>query len=149
MPALTAGYSGFVNGDTASRLTTLPTLTTTATAGSPVGRSDHRQRRGEPELHHQLCQRHADRDKNGQKLINDTTLSGILAITNLGDGSVAIGGEGIPGFTYLVQYTASPLSTTDWLTLGTVTADSLGAFSLMDSAGSARKVLSRFRPREQ
>jgi len=37
LPALTATYSGFVNGDTASKLTTRPTLTTTATASSPVG----------------------------------------------------------------------------------------------------------------
>jgi hypothetical protein len=37
LPALTASYSGFVNGDTAGSLTSAPTLTTTATASSPVG----------------------------------------------------------------------------------------------------------------
>jgi subtilisin-like proprotein convertase family protein len=37
LPTLTATYSGFINGDTAARLTTLPSLTTTATAGSPAG----------------------------------------------------------------------------------------------------------------
>ena len=37
LPALTAGYSGFVNGDTSATLATAPTLTTTATAASPVG----------------------------------------------------------------------------------------------------------------
>ena len=37
LPALTASYSGFVNGDTSASLTTVPTLTTTATAASPVG----------------------------------------------------------------------------------------------------------------
>jgi hypothetical protein len=37
VPALTASYSGFVNGDGAGSLTTPPTLTTTATASSPVG----------------------------------------------------------------------------------------------------------------
>ena len=37
LPALTAGYSGFVNGDTSASLTTAPTLTTTVTAASPVG----------------------------------------------------------------------------------------------------------------
>ena len=36
LPALTAGYSGFVNGDTAASLTTRPTLSTTATASSHV-----------------------------------------------------------------------------------------------------------------
>jgi subtilisin-like proprotein convertase family protein len=37
LPTLTATYSGFINGDTAAKLTTLPSLTTTATAGSPAG----------------------------------------------------------------------------------------------------------------
>jgi hypothetical protein len=37
MPALTASYSGFVNGDTATSLTTAPTLSTTATAASHIG----------------------------------------------------------------------------------------------------------------
>ena len=36
LPALTASYEGFVNGDTSANLTAQPTLTTTATAGSPV-----------------------------------------------------------------------------------------------------------------
>ena len=36
LPTLTASYTGFVNGDTVARLTTLPTLTTTATASSRV-----------------------------------------------------------------------------------------------------------------
>ncbi len=37
IPTLTASYSGFVNGDTASSLSTPVTLATTATNGSPVG----------------------------------------------------------------------------------------------------------------
>ena len=36
LPTLTASYSGFVNGDTSTSLTTQPALTTTATVGSPV-----------------------------------------------------------------------------------------------------------------
>ena len=36
MPALTVSYSGLVNEDTASSLTTAPTLMTAATAGSHV-----------------------------------------------------------------------------------------------------------------
>ncbi len=36
-PAVTAKYSGFVNGDTASSLTTKPSCTSTATGSSPVG----------------------------------------------------------------------------------------------------------------
>ena len=37
MPVLTVSYSGFVNGDTATSLTTPPAVTTTATASSGVG----------------------------------------------------------------------------------------------------------------
>ena len=36
LPTLTASYTGLVNGDTSASLNTLPTLTTTATADSPV-----------------------------------------------------------------------------------------------------------------
>ena len=36
VPTLTASYSGFVNGDTSANLTSLPILTTTATASSSV-----------------------------------------------------------------------------------------------------------------
>ena len=37
LPTLTASYTGLVNGDTAASLSTLPTLSTTATTGSAVG----------------------------------------------------------------------------------------------------------------
>ena len=36
LPTLTASYGGFVNGDSSDSLTSPPTLTTSATAGSPV-----------------------------------------------------------------------------------------------------------------
>ena len=39
VPTITAGYSGFVNGDTSSSLTTKPTCATTATSSSPVAAS--------------------------------------------------------------------------------------------------------------
>ena len=37
LPLLTVSYTGFVNGDNASNLTTQPTITTIATANSPAG----------------------------------------------------------------------------------------------------------------
>lgn len=40
IPALSVLYSGFVNGDTEASLTTLPTVTTTATSASPAGQYD-------------------------------------------------------------------------------------------------------------
>lgn len=36
-PVLTVTYNGFINGDNSSKLTKLPTISTTAVAGSPVG----------------------------------------------------------------------------------------------------------------
>jgi alpha-tubulin suppressor-like RCC1 family protein len=39
-PAVTPSYSGFVNGDNASSLSSAPTCSTTATAASPVGNYD-------------------------------------------------------------------------------------------------------------
>lgn len=41
LPALSASYAGFVNGDTSASLTTPPTLTTTATAASSVAGSPY------------------------------------------------------------------------------------------------------------
>ena len=41
LPTLTVSYSGFVNGDRLVKLTTLPTLTTTATASSHVAGSPY------------------------------------------------------------------------------------------------------------
>jgi hypothetical protein len=41
LPALTASYTGFVNGDTSASLTTQPTLSTTATAASHVSGSPY------------------------------------------------------------------------------------------------------------
>ncbi len=64
LPALTATYSGLVNGDTAASLTTAPSLSTTATAASPVISG------GYPitaaggrrwQLHDHLCVRYAHR----------------------------------------------------------------------------------------
>ena len=37
LPTLSVSYNGFVNGDSAASLTTAPTVSTTATAASPVG----------------------------------------------------------------------------------------------------------------
>jgi subtilisin-like proprotein convertase family protein len=54
-----------------------------------------------------------------------------LAITDLGNGSVLIIGNGIPGYTYHLQST-STLSPPNWQDIGTVTANSTGAFQYTD-----------------
>ena len=69
----------------------------------------------------------------------DTDPSRNLNITSLGNGSVAIGGQGIPGRTYIIQYTTNALPTTDWFSLGSVTADSSGAFVLVDTNVSGQQ----------
>jgi hypothetical protein len=66
----------------------------------------------------------------------DTGTSRNLVIANLGGGSVAIGGDGIPGSTYIIQYATNTPPTMNWVTLGTVTADSSGAFVLVETFGS-------------
>ena len=57
-PTITASYSGFVNGNNATDLTTQPTCSTTATSSSPVGGSLRLflLRGGRPGLHDQLHQ---------------------------------------------------------------------------------------------
>jgi hypothetical protein len=65
----------------------------------------------------------------------DTGPSRNLVISSLGTNSVAIGGDGIPGDTYIIQYATNTPPTMNWMTLGTVTADSSGAFVLVESFG--------------
>jgi len=62
----------------------------------------------------------------------ETGRSQSLFIANLGNGALAIGGDGIPGRSYLIQYATNAPPTMNWLTLGAVTADPTGAFVLID-----------------
>ncbi len=62
-----------------------------------------------------------------------------LAIANLGNGTIAVGGQGVPGGTYVIEYAAGTPATTNWLVLGTVTADAAGSFVLIDPAGSGAR----------
>jgi hypothetical protein len=144
LPALTASYSGFVNGDTASSLTTPPALSTTATTASPVG-SYPITASGAAGANYTFIYTPGTLVVTSTNLAHgshtvditvDNEPSRNLAIISLGNGSVAIGGEGIPGRTFIIQYTTRTLPTTNWLTLGTVTADSSGAFVLVETAVS-------------
>jgi hypothetical protein len=58
-------------------------------------------------------------------------------LTDLGNGSFLIRGDGIPGRMYRLQFTDS-LSPTDWQLLlgGSVTADNVGKFDFTDNSGS-------------
>ena len=140
LPPLTASYSGFVNGDTARSLTTPPTLTTTATANSPPGTYPiTASGAASPNYAISYVRGTLTVTKYSPKLMAEASLSGNLAVTNLRDGSVAISGAGIPGFTYIIQYTTNTWPTSDWLTLGTVTADFSGAFILVDRGASPQR----------
>ncbi len=59
-----------------------------------------------------------------------------LAIVSLGNGAIGLGGQGVPGGTYVIQYAAGTPSATNWLTLGTVTADASGTFLVVEPGTS-------------
>jgi subtilisin-like proprotein convertase family protein len=62
-----------------------------------------------------------------------------LMITALGDGSMRIRFDGIPDVTYRIEYTDS-LSTPNWQTLGSRTADETGLFELIDNSPAPSRV---------
>jgi hypothetical protein len=60
-----------------------------------------------------------------------------LTITDLGNGSFLINGDGIPGLTYRLQYAVS-LSPANWTNLpnSSLTANSVGSFQFTDTSVS-------------
>ena len=75
-PVFTASYSGFVNGDTTGVLSGAPSLTTTATAASPVGNytitaTNRDVERDELQL--QLCNGNVDGGKAGLTVTANNT----------------------------------------------------------------------------
>jgi subtilisin-like proprotein convertase family protein len=61
-----------------------------------------------------------------------------LTITNLGNGSFAVRGDGIPQRTYRLQYTTDTQNPT-WNPLGSATADTSGFFLFIDTNGSSQR----------
>jgi uncharacterized repeat protein (TIGR01451 family) len=64
-----------------------------------------------------------------------------FAIANPGDGFIRLTFDGIPGYTYRIEYT-DDLSNPDWQTLNTETADSFGVCQFVD--GSLTNAPARF-----
>jgi alpha-tubulin suppressor-like RCC1 family protein len=62
---------------------------------------------------------------------SDVAQSGNFTIQRQSDGSILLRFNGIPGFTYQIQYTES-LSNPNWQDLGTQTADGLGVYQFND-----------------
>jgi subtilisin-like proprotein convertase family protein len=83
-------------------------------------------------------------DSNGVSAVGTVTvailvnsgLSQNLFITNLGNGSILITGNGIPAYTYRLQYSPT-LVTPNWQDIigGSLTADSTGQFGYTDTPG--------------
>jgi subtilisin-like proprotein convertase family protein len=69
-------------------------------------------------------------------ILANTGLSQNLSITNLGNGSILITGNGIPAYTYRLQYSLT-LVTPNWQDIigGSLTADSTGQFGYTDTPG--------------
>ena len=74
-------------------------------------------------------------------VIIDNGPSPNLTISNLGNGSYAVSGDGIPNRAYQIQF-ADTVPPTNWQTLGTATADPLASFSYIDTNGSSAALLS-------
>jgi subtilase family serine protease len=64
-----------------------------------------------------------------------TQSQNIVSVTNLGNGTMLIQFQGIPGRSYTIQYTES-LQSPVWQTLGTSSANATGAFAYTDSPGN-------------
>ncbi|MHC1765362.1 MAG: MBG domain-containing protein [Verrucomicrobiia bacterium] len=61
-----------------------------------------------------------------------------VTVSDLGNGSFQIWGDGIPGRSYHIEFTLSLVSP-NWQRLGTVMADEFGFFGYVDLAGSAMR----------
>ena len=60
-------------------------------------------------------------------------------IMNLGNGSLRVFFEGLPGRTYAIQFT-DDLKHPNWQTLGTATANSVGLYEYVDTPRPAQRV---------
>jgi subtilisin-like proprotein convertase family protein len=68
----------------------------------------------------------------------DNGPSSNLPISDLGNGSYAVRGDGIPGRTYRIQW-ADSVGNTNWQTLGTAATDPYGIFQFNDTNGSPQR----------
>ena len=70
--------------------------------------------------------------------IRDNGPPASLAITNLGNGSYAISGSGVPGRMNRIEL-LQDMGGTNWQALGTATANGVGVFRFIDANGSAQR----------
>jgi len=127
VPALTASYSGFVNGDTASSLTQPPVLTTTATAASPMG-SYPITASGAASPNYAISY------VSGTLTVEMAAPPVFRAVTQA-DGTITLTWSATAGQNYQVQY-STDLSQPDWTDLVIVTATNSTA-TVSDALNSA------------
>jgi sugar lactone lactonase YvrE len=111
LPTLTASYSGFVGSDSASSLTTQPTLSTTATATSPVA--------GNP--YPITISGAADPDYTISYVAGSLTVTAVPTTISMTASPVAIGYGQSVTLTATVASTAAPSEGTVTFTSGTTT----------------------------
>ena len=129
-PAFTASYSGFVNGDTASVLSGAPSLTTSATAASPVGNYTVTNSTGTLS-----ATNYTFSFTNGTLTVNPATLMASANNTNRTYGTTN------PVFTasylgFLNGDTAGVLSGTPILTTTATTNSPIGAYVISNTPGT-------------
>jgi hypothetical protein len=128
-PPLTASYSGFVNGDTAARLTTPVVLTTTATTGSGVGS-------------HPITASGATSPNYTISYVNGVLTVTRAALTITPENKTKVYGQANPpltaSYTGLVNGdTATSLSTPPTLSTPATTASGVGTYAITASGAAA------------
>ena len=132
LPALTASYSGWVNGNNTNSLSKQAVMSTTAKKTSPVG-SYPITASGAASANYSityvpgtLTVTTAISSKSSRSAAQN------LWVENLGNGSLRLSFAGIPGVAYMIEYTDN-LGHPNWQTLGATTADENGFNQYVDT----------------
>jgi F0F1-type ATP synthase epsilon subunit len=129
LPSLTVSYSGFVNGDTASSLTTAPTVTTTGTASSAAGTYPITAS-GAVDANYTISY------VAGTLTVIPAPTPTVLSIKPVGNNSMVISWPSVSNIVYRVQYKAS-LASTNWINLAPDVTAIAGTASFTDNLSGA------------
>ncbi|HEY3325199.1 MAG TPA: MBG domain-containing protein, partial [Planctomycetota bacterium] len=129
LPQLTASYSGFVNGDDASKLTVQPTLSTTATASSDAG--------GYP-----IAVSGASSPNYTISYVSGTLTIQAVALTITADDKIKAYGAALPEFTasysgFVNNDDASKLTTPPTLATTATAASNVGSYPITASGAAS------------
>ncbi|HEY3319245.1 MAG TPA: MBG domain-containing protein, partial [Planctomycetota bacterium] len=129
LPQLTASYSGFVNGDDASKLTAQPTLSTTATASSDAGS-------------YPITVSGASSPNYTISYVNGTLTIQAVALTITADDKIKAYGAALPKFTasysgFVNNDDASKLTTPPTLATTATAASNVGSYPITASGAAS------------